>query len=210
MNTKELNKLFIHNNCRFLLGAKDVCDFPVVSAPEVAFIGRSNVGKSSLLNALFCSTKIARTSKRPGCTQQINFFEVEKGGFRVVDLPGYGYARASHESVAQWQKLVWEYLTKRSSLCKTWLLIDARRGITDVDAEFMKAMGICAVGFHVILSKTDKLSSQELADMVNLVKEQGMRYPSMYPEIVVSSAVGKIGLEAIRKHIVDYVVCYVK
>ena len=192
------HKIFCHQNCKFSIGAQCLDDFPVHTAKEFAFIGRSNVGKSSLINALFRSTKLARVSKQPGCTQQVNFFAVGDDLFSVVDLPGYGYATAPNTSIAHWHEMIWYYLTKRQNLEKLWLLIDARRGVLKCDAELMSAMSRCGVAFHVILSKTDKLSTKEVYEVHRDTVLACKCYPSMYNGVVVSSSKLGIGIDEIR------------
>jgi GTP-binding protein len=205
MKIENVNKTFAFNNCHFLRGVQDMKDLPVDNIPEVAFIGRSNVGKSSLINKLFRSNSLTRVAKYPGRTQQINLFTVGKNLFRVVDLPGYGYARVAKTQVESWQDLVWQYLTTRQNLIKLWLLIDARRGIMNIDSETMRAMSSSGVGFHLVLSKVDKLSVNKLQDVVNATQNSVVHFPSMFPSIITASSMKERGTEEMRRSILDCV-----
>lgn len=205
LNKHSTSQVFHHDNCKFIAGAQCVESFPQASAMEFAFIGRSNVGKSSLINALFKSHKLARTSKNPGCTKQINFFAIGGGMFRIVDLPGYGYAFASKSTISHWQNMMWHYLTMRSTLRKVWVLIDARRGMMGSDEELMRAMSGGGIAFHVILSKIDQLTTDQVRVVLAKMTQTYEIYPSMYNGIICCSSTKNIGIADIRHHIMSHI-----
>ncbi len=159
----EASRLF-SGRVEFLLSAPQLKFLPEADVPEVAFCGRSNVGKSSLLNALTGRKAIARTSVTPGRTQELNFFEVgEPTQFRLVDMPGYGFAKAPVKVVEKWKQLVRTYLRGRPVLKRTLVLIDARHGVKPVDSEMMKMLDEAAVGYRLVLTKADKIKASDLA-----------------------------------------------
>ena len=145
-----------------------------------------------------------RVSGTAGCTRQINFFEVVKQ-FLIVDLPGYGYARASKKDSRNWHELIWYYLSNRKTLRKIFLLLDVRRGIMENDKEIMEAMSKSGVGFHVILSKVDLVESNEIEKVRKVVQGCANVYPSMYPGIIESSVKTKLGLDDIKKGIIEVI-----
>ena len=200
---QNLNVIYQHSACKFLIGAKKKEDFPNNNTLEFAFVGRSNVGKSTLINTLFNSQSIARTSKNPGCTQQINFFSINNEMFRIVDLPGYGYADASKQFIAEWQNLIWYYLNNRENLRQTFLLIDARRGIMVTDEEFIYAMNLSNLKFYVVISKIDKISKDQVKELTEKILEMRKRYRSMYNIITTVSSKKKIGIESLRGVIIQ-------
>ena len=157
-------------------GVAELGRLPPAGLPEVAFAGRSNVGKSSLINALTGRRALARTSQTPGRTQQINFFDLG-GRLMLVDLPGYGYAKAPKSTVAAWQRLVRQYLRGRSALRRICVLIDARHGFKEVDREFMDMLDEAAVAYQVVLTKVDQLRAGELPDLLATVAAELARKP---------------------------------
>lgn len=169
-------------SCDFLAGASSVESLPMPGLPEVAFAGRSNVGKSSLINALTGRKALARVSHTPGRTQEINFFEFAEQ-LRLVDLPGYGFAKVGRKQVSGWQRLIKDYLRGRAPLRRVCLLIDSRHGAKDVDREIFQLLNESAVPFQIILTKIDELKAGELevrmADIVALLKKNpaGMPVP---------------------------------
>lgn len=189
----------------FLKGVAGLDGLPEGKTPEVAFAGRSNVGKSSLLNALTGRKALARTSNTPGRTQQLNFFRSESGSIDLVDLPGYGYAKASRDVVEAWTDLVIDYLRGRANLQRVLLLIDARRGITAVDQEVMKILDLAAVSYLVVLTKIDKLKKTEVEPVRAKVDAELKKHPAAYPEVLVTSAQKGIGLEAVRAEVAFHV-----
>ncbi len=170
---------------------------PAATLPEVAFAGRSNVGKSSLINALTGRRTLAKTSNTPGRTQQVNFFYLA-GQLMLVDLPGYGYASAPKAKVTAWTRLVELYLAGRPALRRTLLLIDARHGIKDVDREIMAILDRAAVSYQVVLTKADKITAAELAERTADVEAEVRRHPAAHPEVIASSARTQLGIERLR------------
>jgi GTP-binding protein len=183
----------------FLKSAPALKFLPDPEAPEIAFAGRSNVGKSSLLNALTGRRAIARTSVTPGRTQELNFFEVgEPTLLRLVDMPGYGFAKAPPKVVEQWRRLVRDFLRGRQVLKRTLLLIDARHGVKPVDAEMMKMLDEAAVGYRLVLTKSDKVKASDLAAVLAGVEAEARKHPAAYPEVLVTSSELKLGIDALR------------
>ena len=183
----------------FLLSAPQLKFLPEPDAPEIAFCGRSNVGKSSLLNALTGRRAIARTSVTPGRTQELNFFEVgEPTQFRLVDMPGYGFAKAPVKVVERWRQLVRTYLRGRAVLKRTLVLIDARHGVKPVDAEMMQMLDAAAVGYRLVLTKADKVKATDLEAVRAATEAEARRHPAAYPEVLVTSSEYKLGIDALR------------
>jgi GTP-binding protein len=189
-------KLFA-GTCDFVAGAVTAEQLPPPGLPEVAFAGRSNVGKSSLINALTGRKALARTSSTPGRTQQINFFDLGSR-LMLVDLPGYGYARASKTRVRAWTQLVMLYVKGRSCLRRVMLLIDARRGIGDGDREVMAALDGAAVSYQVVLTKGDKETPAALDRLIGDIANEITKHPAAHPEIVVTSAHEGTGIARLR------------
>ncbi len=189
--------------CQFLRGAAKLDDLPPATGDEVAFAGRSNVGKSSLLNALTGQNRLARTSRTPGRTQQINFFALGAANHRVglVDLPGYGYAQASKRDIAAWTGLVRDYLRGRVTLRRVFVLVDARHGLKDSDRSTMDLLDQAAVAYQVVLTKADKPHSGAVAATREAVANALKKHPAAAPEVLATSAREKIGLEAVREAI---------
>lgn len=191
-------KLF-SGRVEFLLSAPQLKFLPEASVPEIAFCGRSNVGKSSLLNALTGRRSIARTSVTPGRTQELNFFEVgEPTQFRLVDMPGYGFAKAPVKVVQKWKHLVNDFLRGRTVLKRTLVLVDARHGIKPVDLEMMKMLDEAAATYRVVLTKADKIKASELAKVVAATEAEAKKHPAAYPQLHVTSAEKKTGIEELR------------
>jgi GTP-binding protein len=183
--------------CDFVWGTGDINSLPPQSLPEIAFVGRSNAGKSSLINALTNRKTLARVSHTPGRTREINFFKL---GDRLMlaDLPGYGYAKASKTMTAEWQKLIFSYLRGRASLRRVSLLIDARRGVLDLDKEVMCLLDEAAVSFGVVLTKIDKLSPEEIATVVAATDAEARKHTAAFPEICATSAFRGMGLDPLK------------
>jgi GTP-binding protein len=181
----------------FLKGVVDIDGLPPGDRLEVCFAGRSNVGKSSLINALTGRKALARASNTPGRTREINYFTLGER-FYLVDLPGYGYAEAPVAVVRKWQALLRAYLAGRPALRRAFLLIDARHGIKKPDEEIMELLGRAAVTFQVVLTKADKPAAAELGRTVNAVRERLGREPAAYPEIVLTSAEKGLGIDVLR------------
>jgi GTP-binding protein len=183
----------------FLKSAPALKFLPDPDAPEVAFCGRSNVGKSSLLNALTGRKAIARTSVTPGRTQELNFFDVgDPLAFRLVDMPGYGFAKAPPKLVEQWRRLVRDFLRGRQVLKRTLLLIDSRHGVKPVDAEMMRMLDEAAVGYRIVLTKADKVKASDLAAVLAATEAEARKHPAAFPLVHVTSSETKLGIEELR------------
>ncbi|WP_309141135.1 ribosome biogenesis GTP-binding protein YihA/YsxC [Novosphingobium sp. G106] len=183
----------------FLRSAPALQFLPDPDVPEIAFAGRSNVGKSSLLNALTGRRAIARASVTPGRTQELNFFDVgEPTVMRLVDMPGYGFAKAPLKVVENWKRLVRDFLRGRHVLKRTLLLVDSRHGVKPVDAEMMKMLDEAAVGYRVVLTKADKIKASDLAAVRAATEAEARKHPAAYPEILVTSSEMKMGIDELR------------
>ena len=188
----------------FLKSAPELKFLPDPEVPEVAFCGRSNVGKSSLLNALTGRKAIARTSVTPGRTQELNFFDVgEPLRFRLVDMPGYGFAKAPVKVVERWRRLVRDFLRGRAVLKRTLVLIDSRHGIKPPDEEMMKMLDEAAVGYRLVLTKADKVKASELAATLAKVEVLAKKHVAAYPAIHVTSAEKGMGIAELRAAILE-------
>ncbi|MBT2135673.1 ribosome biogenesis GTP-binding protein YihA/YsxC [Croceibacterium sp. LX-88] len=195
---EEARRLF-SGRVDFLLSAPSLDFLPDGSLPEVAFAGRSNVGKSSLINAVTGRKAIARASVTPGRTQELNFFEVgEPTRFRLVDMPGYGFAKAPVKVVERWRRLVRDFLRGRAALQRTLVLIDSRHGIKPPDEEMMKMLDEAAVGYRLVLTKADKIKASELAATLAKVETQARKHVAAYPVIHVTSAEKGLGIPELR------------
>ena len=183
----------------FLLSAPQLKFLPEPTVPEIAFCGRSNVGKSSLLNAITGRKAIARASVTPGRTQELNFFEVgEPTLFRLVDMPGYGFAKAPVAVVEKWRKLVRTYLRGRQVLARNLVLVDSRHGLKDVDREMMTMLDEAAVGYRVVLTKADKIKASELAKVVAATEAEARKHVAAYPHVHVTSSEKGMGIDELR------------
>lgn len=197
---KEGNRLF-EQKPEFFRGVVDVEQLPFGKMPEFAFAGRSNVGKSSLINAVTGVPKLARASNTPGRTQELNFFE-QKGKFFVVDLPGYGFASAPQKTVQAWTRLIHDYLRGRQQLRRVFLLIDVRHGIKDVDENIMKMLDKAAVSYQIILTKADKVSVTDANRTLSETMEIGKKHVACYPEIILTSSDKKMNIDQVRAQFV--------
>ena len=184
----------------FVMGAAKIEQLPEPNLPEIAFAGRSNVGKSSLINGLVGMHKLARASNEPGRTREVNFFDLD-GKLRLVDLPGYGWAKASKSTVRKFQDLGRDYLRGRVTLKRVYLLIDARHGLKDVDAEALDALDTAAVSYQIVLTKADKLKKGE-AEAVQAATLRGVsKRPAAFPAVIVTSAEKGVGMPELRAEI---------
>jgi GTP-binding protein len=185
--------------CTFVKGVVRIDDLPHNGRPEIAFAGRSNVGKSSLINALTGRTSLARVSVTPGRTRELNYFTLGKeGALYLVDMPGYGYARASKSAIKGWTRLIRDYLKGRRELKRVFLLIDARHGIKPSDEETMELLDEAAVSYQVVLTKADKPKPSELAAVQAKVKSDVAKHPAAYPEMLTTSARMGSGIPELR------------
>lgn len=183
--------------CRFVSGIASLHVLPPVTHPEVAFIGRSNVGKSSLINALTNRTQLARASVTPGRTQQLNFFLLAET-LMLVDLPGYGYAEAPKKQVDAWNTLITGYLKGRPNLKRVLVLIDARRGVMKTDEEMMDMLDEAAVSYRIVLTKADKLATHAQDKALEAVAGRVARRPAAYPDVLITSSETKHGIDTLR------------
>ncbi|WP_435230165.1 ribosome biogenesis GTP-binding protein YihA/YsxC [Pseudopelagicola sp. nBUS_20] len=190
-------KLFAGNNSDFLKGVVAMAGLPPSDRVEVCFAGRSNVGKSSLINAITGRTRLARASNTPGRTQEINFFTLAQSHY-LVDLPGYGYANAPKTVVEKWQLLLKHYLSGRANLRRAFVLVDARHGIKDVDEEIMSLLDSSAVTFQAILTKADKIKLKEREKVLDQVRSKLSKHPAAFPEIVLTSSEKGDGIPTLR------------
>jgi GTP-binding protein len=187
----------------FLLSAPQLKFLPDPTVPEIAFAGRSNVGKSSLLNALTGRKAIARASVTPGRTQELNFFEVgEPTQFRLVDMPGYGFAKAPVKVVERWKALVRQYLRGRQVLARNLVLVDSRHGLKEVDREMMTMLDEAAVGYRIVLTKTDKIKASELDRVADKVAEEARKHVAAHPQLHLTSAEKGMGIADLRAAVV--------
>ena len=193
----EAGRLLFAKDINFVLGVTTLEALPEPILPEVAFAGRSNVGKSSLINALTNRKTLARTSNTPGRTREINYFNLDNR-LHLVDLPGYGYARVSRSQVETWTRLMSDYLRGRAVLRRVCLLIDSRRGIGQSDTQVMSSLDEAAVSYQVVLTKADKLKPPALAKMLERVSHDLRKHVAAHPDILVTSAVKGQGLPEVR------------
>jgi GTP-binding protein len=193
----EAGRVLFAQECRFVFGATGSSAMPAETLPEIAFIGRSNVGKSSLINALTGRRELARMSKTPGRTRQINFFDLG-GRLILVDLPGYGYAAAARTKIAAWTSLIDAYLRGRAALGRVYVLIDARHGPKPVDEAILDRLGQAAVSHEIVLTKCDQVDEAELAERSTAVAAAMRKRPAAFPDLIATSARTGAGIPALR------------
>ena len=186
--------------CDFFWGTGNIDSLPPQSLPEVAFVGRSNVGKSSLINALTGRKTLARVSQTPGRTRELNFFNLG-GKLILVDLPGYGYAKASRTLAMEWQSLIFAYLSGRASLRRVALLIDARRGLMDTDLAVMELLDRAAVSYALVLTKADEQNATGLDKIVAQTSAEAKTHTAALVELFPTSSLKNRGLEPLRDHL---------
>ena len=190
----------------FLKSAPTIEYLPDAVVPEVAFAGRSNVGKSSLLNALTGRNALARTSNTPGRTQELNFFDVGNPlAFRLVDMPGYGFAKAPKDMVKKWRFMVNDFLRGRDVLKRALVLIDARHGIKDVDRDILEMLDKAAVSYRMVITKADKIKASELAEVTQATADEARKRPAAHPEILVTSSETGLGIPELRAAVIEAV-----
>jgi GTP-binding protein len=190
-------KLFA-GDWQFVWASPSIETLPPMATLEVAFAGRSNVGKSSLINALTGRHALARTSNTPGRTQELIFFARSDAGLRLVDMPGYGYAAAPKTRVASWTALIHKFLQGRSSLARVYVLIDARHGLKDVDSDVFKTLDKAAVSYQVVLTKADQVKASELTARTDEVAAALARHPAAFPQVLATSSRSGDGIPELR------------
>jgi GTP-binding protein len=197
----EAGRLLFARPFVFVKGCVRIDDLPPMDKVEIAFAGRSNVGKSSLINALVGMHGLARTSNTPGRTQELNIFESADAPLRIVDMPGYGFAQAPKPKVAAWTRLIHAYLTGRATLRRVYVLVDGRHGPRGNDISVMNELDKAAVSYQVVLTKSDKPSAGELAKAIAATKLSIVKRPAAHPELLVTSSEKGEGMEALRSEI---------
>ena len=196
----EAGRLLFARPFTFIKGAVRIGDLPEPDRLEIAFAGRSNVGKSSLINAL-TGAGIARTSNTPGRTQELNIFESDNAPLRIVDMPGYGFAKAPEAKVKQWTRLIHQYLTGRPNLRRVYVLIDGRHGPNANDKSVMNELDKAAVSYQVVVTKADKPNHTELNEALRKTREAIAKRPAAHPDLIVTSSETKFGMETLRAEI---------
>ncbi len=205
MNEANYSAVLFRQPCHFVAGAASIASLPEFNQPEIAFIGRSNVGKSSLVNALVGQNKLAKTSQNPGHTKQLNFFLLAEK-LMLVDMPGYGYAKVSKTRKSEWDKLIASYLCGRPTLKRACLLIDSRRGVMPHDDEFMTMLDDSAVNYQVILTKMDTLSKTEASNILQNVANALKSHVAAHPRIIATSSQDKRGIEELRDELAEFAI----
>lgn len=196
----EAARVLFTKPCTFMLGVAKLEQLPLTELSEVAFAGRSNVGKSSLINAVTGQKNLAKASNTPGRTQQLNYFNLNDK-IILVDLPGYGFAQAPENIVKQWQKLIFAYLQGRVNLKRVFMLIDSRHGVKKVDEEIMEMLDKAAVTYQIILTKTDKISAKALEKVIEDTSKIIAKHPAAYVRILATSSEKNIGIAEVRAEI---------
>jgi len=193
----ELGRWLFSQTCTFIIGATKMSDLPEAEQTEIAFAGRSNVGKSKLINALINHKNLARTSNTPGRTQQVNFFNLGNI-LTIADLPGYGYAKAPRKTISQWTNLVGDYLQSRAQLRRACLLIDGRHGIKESDREVMRMLDKSAVSYQVIITKCDKIKPNQIEKLIEKTNAEISDYVAAHPMLIATSSLKGIGIPTLR------------
>jgi GTP-binding protein len=202
----EVGRRFFAHECEFMLGVAGLEQLPDPVVNEIAFAGRSNVGKSSLLNALTRRKNLARTSNTPGRTQQLNFFQINDpaiGSLYLVDLPGYGFARVTKTEVEKWTELLKAYLQGRPNLRRAFVLVDSRHGIKENDREIMEMLDRAAVSYQVVLTKADKVKIADMPKVLAATEATIRKHVAAHPDVIVTSANKETGIDELRAAIVS-------
>lgn len=201
---EEIARKLFSGPINFLKSAPGLQYLPDPDVAEVAFAGRSNVGKSSLLNKLANRRDLARTSNTPGRTQELNFFDVgEPLRVRLVDMPGYGFAKAPKDVAKKWRYLVNDYLRGRAALKRALLLVDSRHGLKDIDREIMKMLDDAAVSYHLVLTKADKIKASELQAAETRIADEARKHGAAHPDIITTSSETGLGIDQLRKAVIE-------
>ncbi|UJQ95971.1 ribosome biogenesis GTP-binding protein YihA/YsxC [Mariluticola halotolerans] len=200
----EAGRLLFARPFEFIKGCVRISDLPPSDMLEIAFAGRSNVGKSSLINALVGMSALARTSNTPGRTQELNIFENAHGPLRIVDMPGYGFAQAPKPKVEAWNKLIHSYLVGRPNLRRVYVLIDGRHGAKANDLSVMNELDSAAVSYQIILTKADKPSEKDLQKAIEITKKAIAKRPAAHPEVIITSSEKGTGLELVRAEVAAF------
>ncbi|WP_084398009.1 ribosome biogenesis GTP-binding protein YihA/YsxC [Henriciella aquimarina] len=201
--TLEAARVLCAGPCDFVLGAASLSQLPDADRPEIAFAGRSNVGKSSLINAMLNRKNLARASSEPGRTRELNYFDLGEGRLWLVDLPGFGYAKVSRSQAQEWQRLTLRYLQGRVNLRRVFLLIDSRRGLMDTDGEVMDMLDASAVTYQIVMTKADKVKKTEAEKTRAKIEAALAKRPAAHPVIRVTSAEKGWGLPELRAEILQ-------
>lgn len=199
----EAGRLLFAAECEFIFGAQKIGQLPPANLPEIAFAGRSNVGKSSLVNALTGRKTLARASSQPGRTKQLNFFELG-GRLTLVDMPGYGFAKAARSVKEDWQKMMFSYLRGRPSLQRVMLLFDARIELKDSDMEVMDLLDRAAISFQIVLTKADALRPGTLASKKTALEALARKHPAAHPAVFATSSEKGIGIPELRAELAAF------
>ncbi|WP_396272527.1 ribosome biogenesis GTP-binding protein YihA/YsxC [Hyphomonas sp.] len=200
----EAGRLLFSGSAEFVMGVVDLAGLPPADRLEVCFAGRSNVGKSSLINALTGRAKLARASTEPGRTRELNYFDISAGRLFLVDLPGFGYAQVSKTQVAAWTKLIRAYLRGRPSLRRVFLLVDSRRGLMDTDTEIMDLLDGAAVNYQIILTKVDKVPKPEVEKTAAAVSAKLKKRGAAHPVVLQTSSERGWGIAELRAEIAAF------
>lgn len=200
----EAGRLLFSGSAEFVMGVVDLAGLPIADRLEVCFAGRSNVGKSSLINALTGRAKLARASTEPGRTRELNYFDIGEGRLFLVDLPGFGYAQVSKTQVAAWTRLIRSYLRGRPSLRRVFLLVDSRRGLMDTDTEIMDLLDGAAVNYQIILTKVDKVPKPEVEKTAAAVAAKLKKRGAAHPVVLQTSSEKGWGIAELRAEIAGF------
>lgn len=201
--TLEAGRVLFAGPCTFVLGAAALTQLPEADRPEIAFAGRSNVGKSSLINGLLNRKNLARASSEPGRTRELNYFDLGEGRLWLVDLPGFGYAKVSRTQAQEWQRLTLRYLRGRVNLRRVFLLVDSRRGLMDTDHEVMDMLDAAAVTYQIVLTKADKVKMSEIEKTREKTELALKKRPAAHPVIRSTSSEKGWGLPELRAEILQ-------